>query len=245
MPMFKVRRLLQAQGGLQVESGLASGSTGTNTFGSTNSKLTVATDGRQTMTGCARAYKQIFLRPTDFIVGEDSGSMATASANLNVTGSIFAGSYPSASMMTMQYLMRDGGTDASLNSAFATFPVPLDADTTGSITAYVDWAANLAQATTGCKAYFRLGLAYLGSGSIARTAASMQAVPAATVVTAGVLYSSCIGLFPSFGANDSLAVLALQTSPSAAGETIGGSALRIYSVRLKYVANSDGTAVAE
>lgn len=263
MASYKVRRQLLATGGASIAGGtnLTSGlnvSSGSSVLGTATTNGTVfSSTGRQTMAGTARVRKDIWLPPEAFVafpgnygvsVG-NSGSWIAASMNVVVTGSILAGSTGdgmAGSMIAIKVIQPEAKQAGSPITCFAKFPKPRDADTTGSITAYVEWTNTIANcATAGSTSVWRLGMAYFGSGSPIRSAASAGANEPYSASTTNIWMSSCIGNLPSFKASDSWAVFVLQNRMDSANDKLGSSAVAVAGVRLTYTACALGTASTE
>src|SRR3990167_9087063 len=145
MPSFTERRQARFLNRTRLGAGKSSAS---------NSYTQIDKDGFQTMSGCARVRKTIYLFPNNFDTDLPNASGVGASGLLGAcnTGSLFtscivmsfgASAFPgaaAASALTGPALaMGEGASPASPLFAVATFAVPPDADTTGSIIAYVDW----------------------------------------------------------------------------------------------------------
>ena len=229
MGTYKVRRQIKGTGGAR--------------FGSTTAYSDFSGTGRQTMTTTARVRKDLFFKADDFDVAHLGGSMSAGSMNINITGSVFT--EVSSSMLILRYFAPAVKTTGSASHTFITFPVPKDADTTGSIACNLSWTMPTAQATTGSATCFNAAIAYFGSGSTIRTAASTGACPLYTGTTALVWQEASLGNLPSFGSGDKWATLVIKHDLADGGETIGGSALRVSNVRLTYTANTLGTVSTE
>ena len=230
MASFKTRRLLKGTGGAR--------------FGTGTAYTDVSTGGVQTMATTARVCKDIYIRAEDFFVdsGVSTGSMSTGSMTVAIGGSIFASA---GSLLRMKYITPSANITGSVTQAFVSVPVPTDADTTGSIAVKASWTIVTNPATTGCAACMKVGAGYFGSGSTIRTAASTGACPLFTGTTGLVWQEASIGNLPSFSASDKWLHLVFGLDQSDAGETIGGSDVRISNVRLTYTANKLGTASSE
>ncbi len=232
----KIRRELQVNSGITMTGGSM------HFGGSANYNSFAASTGRQLMYGTGRVIRDISLFPGDFLAATTSGSMTTASMLVDISGSVFA---DTAASLSFNYIYPSAKVTASPTCAFAPFTVPRDADTTGSVTVWVEWTCPTTTATAGSKCVLHGGIAYFGSGSTVRTAASTGACVAYNNTTALKWVSSSLGTLPSFNANDTWGVFVLRNDLSDAGETIGGSAIRVSAVRLSYVANSLGDASTE
>lgn len=225
-----------------------------------------ANDGYQTMTGCARAYKDIYLRPTDFdvplgaasgagIAGASgacgAGSLFASCVLFDITGSIFGAAVGLVASPKITSLnMGVGASPASALGAVALINKPTDAATTGSIIVYVDWTTGQTAATTGSKVTMYAGMGYLGTGSTIRTAASVGPATCAgsyNGTACGAFQTTCLGKLPSFTANDQLAFLFLRLGASVAADTgaLTTGCVHILGVRLRYVVDRFGIQVAE
>ena len=261
MASFRVRRLIVATGGASITGGLSVDNglnmkTGSLVLGAAAASGTkFSSTGRMTMAGTARVLKDIWLRPTDFISGsyqmlnDSSGSWLSASMNVDITGSILAGSTGggmAGSMLTINVLKPGSKITASPITAFAQFAKPRDADTTGCLTAYLEWTNTVGNAaTTGSTSQWRVAVAYMGSGSLARTAASAAAAEPYNATAINTWMSSCIGQLPSFKATDTWGVFILQNRMDHVNDKLGSSAVAVAGVRLTYTACALGTASAE
>ena len=225
------------------------------------------TDGWQTQSGCARAYKEIYLRPYDFDIslaastaasvgatsGCSTGSFYGARVLLPVTGSTFTLIGATGSPTVMALNMGAGASPASPLIATAFFPRPADADTTGSIIAYVDWTSGIGPATTGSKIAMAAAIGYLGgylgTAVAVRTAASTGGVGVASYsgTTCGFIQTSCLGKLPSWGACDTGGVFVFQLGASAGADSgkLDTGCTFILGVRLRYLTNVLGFQSAE
>ena len=259
MPSFTERRQARFLNRTRLGAGKSSAS---------SSYTQIAPDGYQTLSGCARVLKTIYLRPQDFNTDLPNASGVGASGLLGgcSTGSLFTGcvvftfgasAFPgaaAASALTVPVLtMGLGSSPASPLWAVATFAVPTDADTTGSIIAYVDWTYGDAPGQTGCKKSFTAALGYIDGKDPApvgvRTAASTGGASVASYAgtSCGLVQSTCLGKFPSFSACDSLGVFVGRLGASAAAQdgTIATGCVFILGYRLNYLAKSLGTQSTE
>lgn len=250
MPAQTERLLWRFLGGAQFGQKSASGA-----------KTAFDNAGRQTMAGSARAYRAVYVKAQDFfdpspspaaVSACTSGSIYPASLLIDITGSAFAGA--TGSMLTIRTLnMGAGASPASTLKAFAMIERPLDADTTGSIIAYVDWTYGDVAATTGSTTKFEVAMGYLGgfagTACAVRTAASAGGLSNASYsgTTCGTIQTTCVGKLPSWGQNDTHAVVALAIGASAAAESgkLSTGCLHIIGMRFHYVACALGFAVNE
>ena len=253
MPATKERRQLNVINRARFGSGAASGAY-TQFDGD---------DGWLSQSGCARAYKEIYLGPVTFnvqtanasgvgasgVLGAcNAGSLFSSCVTFDITGSAFT-IFAAASDMGIPALnMGVGASPASPLTAIAFFPKPLDADTTGSLTAYIEWTSGQTPATTGSKIAFQVALGYLGGFATTpcavRTAASIGGVGTGSYsgTACGLFQSTCVGKLPSFSASDSAGVLALQIGASAGADSgkLPTACTFVLGVRLRYLTNVRG-----
>jgi hypothetical protein len=224
-----------------------------------------STTGRQNMRGTARVRKDIWIPARDFNVPDlNWGPIHTATCNLtsacwgiggslfsgsvlmNVTGSIFAST--AGSSIAVPVLIASANVSASKYGAVAVVPVPPDADTSGSITPYIEWTQVIAGATSNCAAAFYVGAAYLRGGnntpSAVGTAACVEYAASYGSTNNLEMVSTTMPNLPSFGANDKLIAIQVGWDPNNASDT-AGSEVAILGVRLRYTASALGVASAE
>ena len=217
---------------------------------------------RQTLAGLGRVRKTIWLGPGDFNVpkalgaagaspgtnsGCGTGSLVAACVVFPINGSAFGGD--SATCANIPALnMGAGASPASRLWAVATFPKPIDADTSGSIIVYVDWTYGDAPIQSGCKKSFDVAIGYLNgfatTPTTVRTAASTGGASIASYVgtACGLVQSTCLGKLPSFTASDSAAMFVARLGASNANVdgTLNTGSIFILGYRLKYMANTLG-----
>uniref|UniRef100_A0A6M3KKQ2 Uncharacterized protein n=1 Tax=viral metagenome TaxID=1070528 RepID=A0A6M3KKQ2_9ZZZZ len=227
---------------------------GSALMGDSTSGTTFSASGRQTMGGAARVQRDLFIPVQQFTVGQGEGEaqgavlMATC-IWLDVTGSILA--HGSGSLMTLDALTACS-IAASPRYAFATVPMPTDADTSGCIYPYIDYTSHDTFDTAGSSFGFHTAAAYLRRGTYNSTAYAVRT--AACVVTAASYGAAASGLFavaslpalPSFGASDQMLLVGVGFSDSpvnASAAQDAGSAAAILGVRLRYTACALGKAV--
>jgi len=253
MPATVSRLLERLRGGVRIGSGQNSAS---------NSYTDINTAGYQTMSGCARTRKSIYLLPTDFAVylhntgvGASPGTENTCSVGSMVTGCALFPIDASAittcatTNLTIPALISGVASGASRVWAVTLVPKPHDADTTGSIIAYVDWTYGSTAVESGCKKSMTVSLGYLNgyatTPTTVRTAASTGGASIASYVgtACGRVQSTCLGKLPSFTASDSAALVLFQLGASTATEdgTLITACTMILGVRLDYLVNSLGT----
>ena len=259
MPALKERRQLQAVNRVRVGGVSASDS---------YTQIAGRTDGWMSFSGCARQYKDLLIRPQDFdvrfanasgvgasgvLAACSGGSLFSSCVTFDFTGSAFNARFAASNVGIPALSMGAGASPASPLTAIAYIPKPTDADTTGSIIAYVDWTSGLTPATTGSTNRFLVGLGYLNGLAVApcpvRTAASVGGNANASYAgtACGVIQSTCVGKLPSFGVCDLGATVVLQIGASAGAETgkIDTGCLFILGLRLRYVACALGFQVNE
>lgn len=231
-------------------------------LGASDNGTTFSASGYQRMTAKARVLRDVWLPATAFSVplGPASGAGVGASGAcgagslfascvlFDITGSAFPGTVGSPALTALN--MGVGGSPASPLSALAVIHKPTDADTSGSIIAYVDWTTGQTPATTGSKISMQLALGYLGTGSTIRTAAS-AGVPIGTAsysgTSCGLFQTTCIGKLPSWTANDQVGLLVLQLGASAGADSgkLSTACVFVLGVRLQYVACALGAQSTE
>lgn len=204
-------------------------------------------DGHLSFAGTARSYVDVWVPAVNFtMTGCDfandpiylTGSMQCASLLCDVNASAFADI--EAGSVRYSVLQPSANVTGSMTHTHATFPVPTNADTTGSVSARLVWTSKDTLATTGSVFVFKAGVTYLSSSAAERTAASVGASPAYNYTAAGVFHETALGDLPSFGADDVMGFLTIGHDQSEADDT-GGSGVAILGCKLRYVANSLGT----
>ena len=224
----KFRQTLLAAGGIQT--------------GDVDDRAIFSATGRLTFEKTARVRKHIWIPANQFLSATTSGSLTSGSILIDVSGSIFAG--VAGSMASVTVLQPSGNLTGSPTTAFATFPVPTDADTSGSVQVSAEWTSHDTMATTGSVFVIEAGVAYLGASAAVRTAASTGASPAYNYTASGVWYSTNLGNVPSFAAADTMGLLILRHNQAIADDT-GGSGIAFAGVKLTYTANSLGASSSE
>ena len=253
MPATKERRQLNVINRARFGSGAASGAY-TQFDGD---------DGWLSQSGCARAYKEIYLGPVAFnvqvanasgvgasgLLGAcNAGSLFSSCVIFDITGSAFGGGAAGSNMGIPALNMGVGASPASPLTAVAFFSKPIDADTSGSIIAFVEWTNGITPATTGSKINLSVALGYFGgfatTPSGVRTAASAGGVGSGSYsgTACGLFQSTCVGKLPSFTASDSAGVLVLQVGASAGADSgkLDTGCTFILGVRLRYLTNVRG-----
>jgi len=228
---------------------------GSALMGDGTSGTTFSASGRQTMEGKGRVQKDIFLRVTDFDVGAGEhatggGVLIPACILLDVSASALV--HGSGSLMAIQALTACNKNAASPMYAFATVPVPTDADTSGCIYPFIEYTTMEPLDTAGSSFAFHAAAAYLRRGAYNSAACAIRT--AACVVKAASYGSAASGQFavaslpalPSFGADDTMMLVATGWSTSegnASTATNCGSSVAILGMRLRYTACALGAAV--
>lgn len=220
---FKTRRQLLATGGARV--------------GDASNYTDTSTTGRQTMAGTARVYKHIWIPAEQFLVDSTSGSMESGSLLIDVSGSIFAG--VTASMASIKVIQPAVNITGSATTAFATFPVPSDVDTTTSVCPYIEWTCHDTHATAGSVFVLKAGVGYLAGSAVIRAAASASANAPYNYTASGTWHSTSVGSFPAFGTGDTMGIIIVRHDQTESADT-AGSAIAIGGVRIKYQANQIG-----
>jgi hypothetical protein len=223
MPAFKTRRQHLAPGGTRV--------------GDAENYTDISTTGRQTMAGTARVWRDVYVPAGDFLVSDTSGSMSAGSILIDVSGSIFAG--VAGSMASIPVIQPSVNITGSATTAFATFPVPLDADTSGSVYAIVEWTSHDTHATAGSVFALKAGLGYLGASAAIRQAASASTTVAYGYTASGIWYSTTMPAFPSFRSTDTTGIVIVRHDQTESADT-AGSGIAISGVRIKYLSNKVG-----
>lgn len=229
MPKYKVRRQILGMTGADI--------------GGTSNYSQFSSTGRLTMAGTARVKKDQWIEPESFLIATTSGSWESASMEVDITGSTWAG--VSGSLVSLKYAGPAANVAGSPTTAFAKVPKPYDADTSGSIDVWVEWTANESLANSPSVTCIKAAMAYFGSGSTVRTAASCGASPQYDSDDALVWHSSSLGTLPSWTDNDSWGVFVIRHDISETDETMGASTFRIAGVRLRYTACALGVASTE
>lgn len=254
MPAFKVRRKLLAMNGMDVRTG-ASLVGGIDVGGATDFTDFTAS-GFQTMGGTARVYREFYIPAEDFLV---SGCAAQGNEGpWFIPGSAIAGSHgfetgdltgtcgpvflsTSAASATVVALKAACAITASMWYAQATFPVPLDRATSGSITLRPVWTVASDMGTSGSVTAIKGALAYISSSAAIAEVASAGACPAYNYTASNVLHETALSDIPSFSAGDVLGVLTIGTDPTDGDDTMGASDVRILGVKVRYLSDRLGT----
>jgi hypothetical protein len=227
-------------------------------FGSTTAYTQFSAAGVQTAVTTARVQKEIFLPPEVFHAGageaavaQTGGVLTSASLLFNVTGSILT--HGSGSLMALKALQACTFC-ASPRYAFARVPVPLDADTSGSLWPYIDYTYHDTLDTTGSSAAFHVAAAYLRSGTmsktpcVVRTSVCVEKAASYTATASGEFLIASMPALPSFGSTDRMLLVAVGWSDSSVNASTAenaGSSVALLGLRLRYVANKLGTTSTE
>ena len=224
-----------------------------------------STTGNQRMKGTARVLKDIWIPAKDFRAPElNWGPLATATCNftsaswglggslfsgcvlMDVTGSVLADVAGSA--LAIPVLQASANVSGSKYGAIAVVPKPTDADTSGSITPYIEWTQVIGGATSNCATAFYVAAAYLRGGRNAPSAVGTSACVeyAASYGSTSNLETVSTNLpnLPSFGATDNMMAVMVGWDPNNASDT-SGSEVAIIGLRLRYTASALGVASAE
>jgi len=220
-------------------------------IGSNSNRTDVGTDGRLTMEGTARNYRDIYLPPAVFRATHAGGEITTGSVLMDVSASIMA--HQSGSGLAIDALVASA-TSSSPRYTVATFQVPQDADTSGSIQPFVDFTVHDTLATAGSSLALHVGAAYLRKGTynsvacIIRTAACVEVAASYGVAASGQFMTASLPYLPSFGSADQMVAVAVGFDDNAANASAAanaGSAVAILGVRLRYLADKLGSQSAE
>lgn len=229
--------------------------TGGARFGSSGSHLNIAQDGRQTMEGAARVYKDIWVPAPNFFLHAASApnGLVFTDGSMMLTYKTIAFSKGSASVFSgltagcayipvMTNAAASPGSGASLVFATTVVPKPTDAATTGCINVRQIWGVTDTRLTSNSSMAFVVGAAYLTNGASLRTAASCGTAGSHPSTNASVFSETSLGYLPSWGENDTALVLTAGMD-WASSSTSNGSGFAILGYKLRYVANSLGTQV--
>lgn len=213
MPATKIRTKIRATGGIRP--------------GNATSYTDVATDGFQTMSGCAAVYKDLVIPWQAVFI----------SACLNQSGSVAVGLVDGAagSVTALAY-----SNTANASPLTIALPVPLDAATAGSGTLYLDWTdtgTNSAVAAIGaCIALVPNGSAWSDSGTSALNSGSGACVTLTT--SACEFTSSSILQFNAPNTRDGFLALRIVKRTGDTEDT--ADAFKLLGLRLRYVADRIG-----
>ena len=239
MASYKVRRLLLAMRGARLGY-------------TTSDYIDISACGQVKLSGSARVYKDLWIPATQFYALEPSGFANTFNATAAVAGStptvlpwqVYAGEDNASPFMipVLAGSMAEN-TDAR---AWTCFFAPIDAASSGSISAHLYWTTHDEKATTGSMAVWRLHYNYLGTGGSAVGGSSGSILYGASMVGtgSGKLEVSSLGNIASFRVAASPLVTLQITLEGSSGSQMGGApAEDIIGLRLRYVADILGTAV--
>lgn len=218
--------------------------TGSTKLGGTANNSQFSATGRMTMAGTGRARGEVVLPATAFHPW--GASSAGAGASVFATASYVFKSVQGATADDGNHRMptispSTTGSDARMNT---TFFVPLDADTTGSVLAYVEMLQNAATSTPSSMG-FTLRYNYMANGASRTTAGSVQgAIPALATadVSVGTRISGSLPALPSFGTVGDMIAIELQMHT---GTCTAGVAYDFAGLRLRYTKSSLGVASSE
>lgn len=220
-------------------------------MGSNTNRTDVGTDGRQTMVGTARNYRDLFIAPAAFRDTHAGGEILTGSVLMNVSGSIMA--HAAGSGLAVDALTASA-TSSSPRYTVAVVPVPLDADTSGSLQPFVDFTSHDTFANAGSSFKFHVGAAYFKGGTLnstacaIRTAACVEKAASYSAAASGQFMSASLPYLPSFGSADTMLAVVVGFDDNAVNGSAAadaGSAVAILGVRLRYLANKLGSQSAE
>ena len=207
--------------------------------------------GRQTMAGKARVRKEIFITPTMFQSQDTDGFgntfLIAGSFRLAPSGSIFT---TQSSMLGIQALVAGAKVSASIYRAVAVIPVPIDADTSGSIIPFVDFTVNGVIDSGDDQTYAMYFAAqYVPAGLAScpvRTAACRNVAASYAGTASGEVMTAQLPAFPSFAATDKyLAIQVGWDAGASPGSTDATSSAAILGARIRYTVNKLGAVSTE
>ena len=237
---FRIRRPIKATAG--------------GRFGTSSSYVNFAVDGRQTMVGAARVYKEQWVpAPAFFLYSAstasglyfDAGSMALVSKYINFNAeaaSVFSGSSAASLVIPVMTNAAASPSTASMVFATAVVPKPLDADTTGCINVRQVWSVLDDRLTANSSMAFKIAGAYVATGACIRTAACTGAAGSYPATSPSRFIETSLGNLPSWGAND-ISMIVNAGMDWASASTSNGSGFAIVGYKFRYVANTLGTQV--
>ena len=223
-----------------------------------------STTGNQRMKGTARVLKDIWIPAKEFrapalnigpltATGLTAacwgigGSLFSGCVLMDVTGSILA--LTAGSSIAIPVLQASANVSGSKYGAIAVISKPSDADTSGSITPYIQWTSVIGGATSNCATAFYVAAAYLrGSQNVpcgVGTAACVEYAASYNATGKNLeTVTTTMPNLPSFGVNDNLMAVMVGWNPESASDT-AGSEVSIIGLRLRYTASALGVASTE
>lgn len=192
--------------------------------------------GPTTFAGGGRFQKEMVVPWYAFGASSTGGSTVAGNSGSNTDPITVGGSFPALGF-------RDTGSACAV---WATSVLPLDADTSGSVTLYADW---LFSTVGGSCAAIGACVFYLTGGSVISDAGAFagSGLVAASAVnsTACVVTTSSFAKINSFSASTGGAVVVKFWRDAVSGSDDSGSEFGLLNVRLRYLANTLGPSSTE
>lgn len=224
--------------------------TGRMRVGSSGSYTNQASDGRQTMVGAAKVYKDIWLPATMWYGIEPDQFANPFNATATTAGSTpvvrpLAMNFGSAGGSTVQMPVMSASAGTNTDSRMATsFFAPPDACTTGSVECKLYFTTKVAMANAGSMQVYRLHYDYLGTGgSAGLDSGSILYGGSMAGVGNGLLEVWDLGDIPSFSAGSPFVALQLTLEQSNGSCMAGSAEDQLFGLRMRYVADSLGAQV--
>lgn len=225
---------------------------GQTKHGSSGSYTQFAKDGRQTMTGTAKVYKDLWIPATSWL-GIAPGQFAnpynanfTSAGSTSIVATQEAPIGPAAGSPALIPVM-SASAAANEDSRMATvFLAPADAATTGSVEVTLYFSTLLAMATTGSMQVYRLHYCYVGAAGSPELGNGGSILYAGSMATtgSGKLEIWDLGDINSFSvASSPLVFMQLTLEQSSASGMAGSAEDFIYGVNLRYVSDNLGVQV--
>ena len=218
----------------------------------TSDYVDISACGQVILAGSARIYKDLWLSATQFYALEPSGFANTFNATAAAAGStptvlpwqVYAGEAGASPYMVP--VLAGSSAENTDARAWTCFYAPIDAASSGSVSAHLYWTSHAEQATTGSMVVWRLHYNYLGTGGSAVGGSSGSILYGASMVGtgSGKLEVSSLGNIASFRvAASPLVLLQITLEGSNASQMAAAGAEDIIGLRLRYIADILGTAV--
>lgn len=237
MPAFKVRK-----NSLFVEQ---------VRVGSSGSYTQLESDGRQTMVGAAKIYKDIWLPATVWYGIEPDAWVNpwNAAQTSNTCTPIvrpmdmnFGSAAASPAYLPVISSCVAENKDARLATSFI---APTDAATTGSIECKLFFTSKNEMTSTGCMQVFRVHYQYLGTSGSPNLADSGSVLYGGSMATSGcsALEIWDLGDMPSFSSTSPFVLVQLTLEGSNASAHAGSPEVDIFGLKLRYVSDNLGSQV--
>lgn len=233
MATFKVRRAAKMMQG--------------NRIGGVSNYTDFDGNGRQTMAGTAKVYKDVWIPANAFQATDPdqfmgaNGGYITANTCLPAASPEYFNMYSTGSTIAFPVLAAScaDGKDAH---ASVTILAPLDAATTGSVAATLFYTTQVALATAGSMSVWKLHYDYLGTGgSAGLDSGSIVYGACMSTVGGGLMEVKALGNIPSFSPSTSPFVALVLTYLGSNASNMAGSAEEaIFGLRLRYQVDSLG-----